>query len=199
MRSPNGDDDWWRRLSESEVDPISHASLSSLPYPPFNLGTDESHATYFDGFVLSNYLVSTGSFIHPISRRAITRDECKQLDACQREHRLGYAGVLYAFDHPEEYYLYQSEDESDDVEDDPEEEYGDDVEEDEEEEGNWMCVLCDEEEDPFVEDQAKEERSLVPGYMYGNMYGYEGSDQEYNSSEEFENFLNQPVHVDNGP
>jgi len=122
MRSPNGDDDWWRRLSESEVDPISHASLSSLPYPPFNLGTDESHATYFDGFVLSNYLVSTGSFIHPISRRAITRDECKQLDAYQREHRLGYAGVLYAFDHPEEYYLYQSEDESDDVEDDPEEE-----------------------------------------------------------------------------
>jgi hypothetical protein len=68
MRSPNGDDDWWRRLSESEVDPISHASLSSLPYPPFNLGTDESHATYFDGFVLSNYLVSTG-------------------------YRLGYAGV----------------------------------------------------------------------------------------------------------
>ena len=122
MRSPNGDDDWWRRLSESEVDPISHASLSSLPYPPFNLVTDESHATYFDGFVLSNYLVSTGSFIHPISRRAITRDECKQLDACQREHRLGYAGVLYAFDHPEEYYLYQSENESDDVEDDPEEE-----------------------------------------------------------------------------
>jgi hypothetical protein len=122
MRSPNGDDDWWRRLSESEVDPISHASLSSLPYPPFNLGTDESHATYFDGFVLSNYLVSTGSFIHPISRGAITRDECKQLDAYQREHRLGYAGVLYAFDHPEEYYLYQSEDESDDVEDDPEEE-----------------------------------------------------------------------------
>jgi hypothetical protein len=149
--------------------------------------------------VLSNYLVSTGSFIHPISRRAITRDECKQLDAYQREHRLDYAGVLYAFDHPGEYYLYQSEDESDDVEDDPEEEYGDDVEEDEEEEGNWMCVLCDEEEDPFVEDQAKEERSLVPGYMYGNMYGYEGSDQEYNSSEEFENFLNQPVHVDNGP
>ena len=35
--------------------------------------------------------------------------------------------------------------------------------------------------------------------MYGNMYGYEGSDQEYNSSEEFENFLNQPVHVDNEP
>ena len=62
-----------------------------------------------------------------------------------------------------------------------------------------MCVLCDEEEDPFVEDQAKEERSLVPRYMYGNMYGYEGSDQEYHSSEEFENFLNQPVHVDNGP
>jgi hypothetical protein len=55
------------------------------------------------------------------------------------------------------------------------------------------------EEDPFVEDQAKEERSLVPRYMYGNMYGYEGSDQEYNSSEEFENFLNQPVHVDNEP
>ncbi len=60
-----------------------------------------------------------------------------------------------------------------------------------------MCVLCDEEEDPFVEDQAKEERSLVPGYMYG--YDYEGSDQEHNSSEEFENFLNQPVHVDIGP
>ena len=119
--------------------------------------------------------------------RQRTRDECKQLDAYLREHRPGFlAGVLYAFDHQEEYKKdrspeqardcgtalrhnlfvphsrhsarlqwlagggwpaaallnnpFQSEDESDGVEDD------------EEEEGN-----------PFVEDQAEEDRSPTLG------------------------------------
>ena len=58
---------WWRRLTE--CDPISLEPLKSLRFPPFELGTDESHATYFDGRILANYLVSTGSFLHPISRR----------------------------------------------------------------------------------------------------------------------------------
>jgi hypothetical protein len=88
-----------RMRSLTESDPISLEPR----FPPFDLGTDESHATYFDGRVLANYLVSTGSFIHPISRRELTRDECKRLDAYLREHRLGNAGVLYAFDHQEEY------------------------------------------------------------------------------------------------
>ena len=92
---------WWRRLTE--VDPISLEKLSDLRFPPFELGTDEAHETYFDGRMLANYLVSTGSFLHPISRRELTREECERLDEYLRLHRLGNAGVLHAFDHKDEY------------------------------------------------------------------------------------------------
>ena len=95
---------WWKRLPDDC--PISLESIESLDYPPFDLVMDESHTTYFDGFQLAEYLVSYGSFRHPITRRDITRDECEQLDAYLREHRPGFlAGVLHAFDHQEEYNL----------------------------------------------------------------------------------------------
>ena len=92
---------WWRRLTE--CDPISLEPLNRLRFPPFELGTDATHATYFDGRMLANYLVSTGSFLHPISRRDLTREECVRLDDYLRQHRLGNAGVLHAFDHRDEY------------------------------------------------------------------------------------------------
>ena len=92
---------WWRRLTE--CDPISLDPLKELRFPPFELGTDSTHATYFDPRMLSNYLVSTGMFLHPISRRELTREECVRLDAHLRQYRLGDAGVLHAFDHKDEY------------------------------------------------------------------------------------------------
>jgi hypothetical protein len=95
---------WWQQLDERC--PLLLEPLSELSYPPLNLGTDESHATYFDGRTLAKYLVEYGKFIHPCSRREITRDECKRLDRYLREHRLGDGllfDVLYAFDHPEIY------------------------------------------------------------------------------------------------
>ena len=92
---------WWRRLTE--CDPISLDPLKNLRFPPFELGTDESHASYFDGRVLANYLVSTGSFLHPISRRDITRDECVRLDAYVRQHKLGEANVVLAFERKDSY------------------------------------------------------------------------------------------------
>jgi hypothetical protein len=78
---------WWRGLPDDC--PIPLESIASLPYPPFNLGTDESHATYFDGFVLANYLVSTGSFIHPISRRELPR---QRLDGASTARQLDSQG-----------------------------------------------------------------------------------------------------------
>jgi hypothetical protein len=82
---------------------ISLEPLKALRFPPFELGTDESHATYFDGRILANYLVSTGSFLHPISRRELTRDDCERLDRYLSTHKLGDAGVLIAYNRREEY------------------------------------------------------------------------------------------------
>ena len=96
---------WWRRLTE--VDPISLEPIKALRFPPFELGTASAdvgiHATYFDGRVLANYLVSTGSFMHPISRRELTPDECVRLDEYLTLHKLGDAGVLKAFELKDQY------------------------------------------------------------------------------------------------
>ena len=157
MRYMNGSRLWWK--GQPDDCPISCEPIASLPYPPFNLGTDESHATYFDGFVLASWLMSPQcSFMHPISRRELTRDECEKLDAYLREHRPGFLGkrsVLYTFDHKEEYndLVVEVVDESDDVEDD--------VEDNEEEEGN-----------PFVEDQEVEDRSPSLGLALRNSIAF---------------------------
>ena len=98
---------WWQHLPDKC--PLTLELFSEQTRPPFNLGTDESHATYFEGHTLAKWLISSGKFIHPCSRREITRDECKRLDAYLREHRLGDGllfDVLYAFDHPEIYDPY---------------------------------------------------------------------------------------------
>ena len=77
---------WWTTSLATLEDPISLEPLRKLRYPPFKLPTDPSlaHTTdsdWFDGHILANYLVSTASFVHPISRRDITREECVALDA----------------------------------------------------------------------------------------------------------------------
>ena len=77
---------WWTTSLATLEDPISLEPLRKLRYPPFKLPTDPSlaHTTdsdWFDGHILANYLVSTASFVHPISRREISREECVALDA----------------------------------------------------------------------------------------------------------------------
>lgn len=108
LRCPAGTDRWWTRELTTEVDPISLEPLRALRYPPFKCSADLSlsHATdgdWFDGRVLASYLVSSGNFCHPISRRDLTRENCEALDAYLSEHRLGKAQVAHAFDHREEY------------------------------------------------------------------------------------------------
>ena len=77
---------------EGVVDPISLEPLLSLPYAPFELRADPSLVCtdndWFDGHVLSHYLVSTGTFLHPISRRELTRDECASLDSYLVQHKV---------------------------------------------------------------------------------------------------------------
>ena len=98
---------WWRKLTD--CDPISLEPLRRLRVPPFNLVTDEQQrACWFDGKLLANYLISSGSFLHPISRRSLTGDDCSQLDAHLVDHRLGKPGVKHAFDHVEDYKKQQS-------------------------------------------------------------------------------------------
>ena len=70
---------WWRRLTD--CDPISLEPLRRLKVEPFELSADGIRSYFFDGRVLSSYLVSTGTFAHPISRRELTRDDCQRLDA----------------------------------------------------------------------------------------------------------------------
>jgi len=92
---------WWRRLTDS--DPISLEPLRRLRVEPFELANDSSHSTYFDGRILANYLVSTGAFTHPISRRELTSDDCRRLDEHLRNTNSAKACVLQAFENKDQY------------------------------------------------------------------------------------------------
>jgi len=76
---------WWRSLTD--VDPITLEPLKRLRYPPFPLRADAHVCTWFDGHVLGTYLISTGNFTHPLSRRELTREDCVQLDAYLELHK----------------------------------------------------------------------------------------------------------------
>jgi hypothetical protein len=47
----------------------------------------------FDGQVLAAYLVATGGFEHPISRRPLTQPDCARLDRYLAEHKLAQPKV----------------------------------------------------------------------------------------------------------
>ena len=98
---------WWATELASVVDPISLDPIRSLKYPPFelraDLGSQHADSDFFDGAVLANYLVSTGNFLHPFSRRELGRDECEALDAYIIEHRLRGGGAAKAHDLRAEY------------------------------------------------------------------------------------------------
>jgi hypothetical protein len=82
-------DRWWR--TSTEVDPISLEPLSELDYPPFELGPH-----LFDGRVLAFYLVSTGTFLNPMSRDELSIDDCTALDAYLAQNNLDPARVADA-------------------------------------------------------------------------------------------------------
>ena len=98
---------WWARELASAIDPISLDPIRTMRYPPFELRADivQSHndSDWFDGAVLASYLVSTGNFTHPMSRRELERDECSALDAYLKEHRLQGGGVANAHDLRDDY------------------------------------------------------------------------------------------------
>ena len=94
---------WWTRELASEEDPITLEPLRKLKHPPFECKADPSlsHRTgsdWFDGHALACYLIATANFLHPISRRPLTRAECEALDRHCVEHRLGSPHVLKIFD-----------------------------------------------------------------------------------------------------
>ena len=94
---------WWVRELATVEDPISLEPLRTLRYPPFQCKADlelthRTSSDYFDGHVLAMYLVSTASFLHPISRRDLMRDECVALDEYCTQHGLCGAHVTKVYD-----------------------------------------------------------------------------------------------------
>ena len=83
-------DFWWRE--SVDVDPISLEPLSDLEYAPFELGPH-----LFDGRVLAFYVVSTGTFLNPMSRDALGLEDCVALDDYLGAHGLDEARVADAF------------------------------------------------------------------------------------------------------
>ena len=56
--------------------------LSELRYAPLQLPVDEAGTVeqWFDGRILASYLVATGRFAHPSSRRELGPEECDKID-----------------------------------------------------------------------------------------------------------------------
>jgi hypothetical protein len=102
-------DRWWVRELISVCDPISLDPIRTLRHPPFELRADPAAAhnspdsDWYDGQLLASYLVYTGNFTHPMSRRELTRAECAALDAYLKENRLCVAKVAAAFDIRDDY------------------------------------------------------------------------------------------------
>ena len=98
-----GGREWWHGLDGDDV--ISLEPLCELAYEPFSLpasggevGASVDAYNYFDGKILSRYLISSGNFVHPVSRRPLARAECERLDSYMQLHGLGNAGVTHVFD-----------------------------------------------------------------------------------------------------
>jgi hypothetical protein len=109
---------WWGK--SEEMDPITMEPISHLRYPPFELHADSGGTRQerkpgsagdgddsggsnevvhlFDGKVLAQYIVSTGTFLNPNNRHELSRETCRRLDAYLRTHRLGKPVVTEAFD-----------------------------------------------------------------------------------------------------
>ena len=92
--SPPSSSRWWSDLSDEC--PITLEPLSTLPYPPFHLGggisrhgggdSPNANAMYFDGLALASYCVSRATFTNPLTREALTWEDCVRLDDYLEEH-----------------------------------------------------------------------------------------------------------------
>jgi hypothetical protein len=92
------EDGWWKSLGDEEVDPITLEPLSTLSYAPFTLPLSDTKDARFDGGALAQYLVTCRNFVNPLSRAAISREQCQELDAYLKRHRLGPPRVTMEFD-----------------------------------------------------------------------------------------------------
>jgi hypothetical protein len=95
---------WWAVQLADTLDPITLDPLGELPYPPFelraNVDAQARSSDYFDGRALAMYLVARHHFVHPISRRPISRNECVALDAHLKRNRVcsGISETVRHFD-----------------------------------------------------------------------------------------------------
>jgi hypothetical protein len=108
MNTTNNKTAWWSSLTDEC--PITLEPLASLPYPPFVLSPSDgggkkagngninntkptNNNFYFDGLALATYVVSQGNFVNPLTRQALSYDDCVLLDEYLCEHV--YQGANY--------------------------------------------------------------------------------------------------------
>ena len=94
---------WWTFPPYStNIDPISLEPLRKLRHPPFELRPDVEQSgdqnIFFAPEILAAYFLASGQFTHPVSRRAVRREECAMLDAHLVANGLGESRVAHAFD-----------------------------------------------------------------------------------------------------
>ncbi|KAJ1449821.1 hypothetical protein M885DRAFT_534394 [Pelagophyceae sp. CCMP2097] len=90
----DGTESWWHSLDDSLLDPITLEPLNELPFEPFTL----RERFHFDAEALAAYVVASGTFENPLSREAMTLQECVDLDAHLAQHRVRPLGVQRAFE-----------------------------------------------------------------------------------------------------
>jgi hypothetical protein len=71
--------EWWNELDVE--DPISLEPICNLAHEPFVLMSRASGGRhFFDGTSLSTYVLATGRFENPLTREALSQDDCQRLD-----------------------------------------------------------------------------------------------------------------------
>lgn len=82
---------WWRSLPEDDVCPITLECVRELSHAPFELG-----GHHFEPVALAQYLAQYGALHNPITRAAVTEEECKRLDEHLRNNNLPAHNVQQA-------------------------------------------------------------------------------------------------------
>ncbi|XRB13425.1 hypothetical protein RI054_06g32630 [Pseudoscourfieldia marina] len=104
---------WWHSLPDDVTDCITFEAIRDLRYPPFELqpqigkSLEDVHSnSLFDPKSLSKYFLTTTQFVHPFSRREVTLEEVRRLDAHLDRHKLRDRNdptrLEETFAHPEE-------------------------------------------------------------------------------------------------
>jgi hypothetical protein len=91
---------WWKELDVE--DPISLEPIRNLAHAPFVLTGATGGKHFFDGTSLSTYILATGRFENPLTREALSQDDCQRLDRFLAKHTQTVPTICRRFDEKHE-------------------------------------------------------------------------------------------------